>query len=37
MLVGKTAIGEVEDAKDDPTKAHHSRGARRAAPRERRS
>ena len=29
VLVGRIATGEVEDAQDDPTKAHHSRGGKK--------
>lgn len=29
VLIGKIAIGEVEDTGDDPTKAHHSRGGKK--------
>jgi hypothetical protein len=29
VLIGKIATGEVEDTRDDPTKAHHSRGGKK--------
>jgi hypothetical protein len=29
VLIGKIAVGEVEDTRDDPTKAHHSRGGKK--------